>query len=199
MLLNLWAWVLVHPEAIATAALAVLSVIAATIANARAKGAPVSWFERFVDRVSVRTRANAANAGWSWPIVGRSIFEAALDASAPPPKDPPSPPSEPGYIDRAVLWIVGGVALLALGAMLLGGCAAASNPMLSPIAPRIIERPEYGTCVETGGKLRVPEGPTFALLTQACMLMDAGLDAPDASEPEPEAIPDKTDAGAADQ
>lgn len=195
VMLNLWAWVLLHPEAVVTAALAVLSVVAATIANARAKGAPVSWIERFVDRLAVRTRANASNAGWSWPIVGRSIFEAALDASAPPPKDPP--PSEPGYVDRAVLWIIGGIALLSLGALLLGGCAAASNPMLSPIAPRIIERPEYGTCIETGGKLRVPEGPTFALLTQACMMMDASAPV-DASEPEPEAIPDKVDAGAAE-
>lgn len=193
MIVNLWVWVLAHPEAVGAAALAVLSVVAATVANARAQDAPTTWFERFVDRVSVRTRANASNAGWSWPVIGRSIFEAALDASA-PPKDPPS---EPGFVDRAVLWIIGGIALLALGAMMLGGCAAASNPMLSPIAPRLIDRPEYGRCIETGGKLQVPDGPSFALITQACMMMDASVPV-DASEPESEAIPDKTDAGAAE-
>lgn len=96
-------------------------------------------------------------------------------------------------------YAVVGAGVLGLAAC-LGGCAAASNPMLSPIAPRIIERPEYGTCIETGGKLRVPDGPTFALLTQACMLMDSGAAQPDASAPEPEpaVIPDKTDAGSAE-
>jgi len=96
---------------------------------------------------------------------------------------------------HAKLYAVAGVAAISVAAC-LGGCAAASNPMLSPIAPRFIDRPEYGRCIETGGKLQVPDGPSFALITQACMMMDAGLDAPDASEPEPEAIPDKTDAGA---
>lgn len=169
MLLNLWAWVLVHPEAIATAALAVLSVIAATIANARAKGAPVSWFERFVDRVSVRTRANAANAGWSWPIVGRSIFEAALDASAPPPKDPPSPPSEPGYIDRAVLWIVGGVALLALGASLLSGCPMPAPDGCSPGARRCHEDTPQ---VCSPGQRWTPADVTCSTVNASCVVRD---------------------------
>jgi hypothetical protein len=124
-LLNLWAWVLLHPEAVVSAALAVLSVIVgATIANARAQGAPESWPERFVDRLAVRTRANASNAGWSWPIVGKSIFEAAIDASAPrETQPPPLPPSEPGFVERSILLVVGGVAALALGVMLLAGCS----------------------------------------------------------------------------
>jgi hypothetical protein len=92
--------------------------------------------------------------------------------------------------------VVIGAGVLGLAAC-LGGCAAASNPMLSPIAPRLIDRPEYGRCIETGGKLQVPDGPQFALLTQACMLMDANSSQPDASAPEPEpaVIPDKADAG----
>jgi hypothetical protein len=123
-LLNLWAWVLLHPEAVVSAALAVLAVVGATVANARAKGAPESWLERFVDRLAVRTRANASNAGWSWPIVGKSIFEAAIDASAPrETQPPPLPPSEPGFVERSILLVVGGVAALALGVMLLAGCS----------------------------------------------------------------------------
>jgi hypothetical protein len=61
-------------------------------------------------------------------------------------------------------------------------------------------REDYGTCIESGGKLEVLQGPTFALVTQACMMMDAGA-ARDASasleptpNPEPESIPDKADA-----
>jgi len=95
--------------------------------------------------------------------------------------------------------VVIGAGVLGLAAC-LGGCAAASNPMLSPITPRLIDRPEYGRCIETGGKLEVPDGPQFALITQACMLMDASSSRPDASAPEPEpaVIPDKTDAGASE-
>lgn len=97
---------------------------------------------------------------------------------------------------------VKGVAVLGAGvlglAACLGGCAAASNPMLSPIAPRLIDRPEYGRCIETGGKLQVPDGPSFALITQACVMMDASAAPVDASDPEPEATPDKADAGASE-
>jgi hypothetical protein len=201
LILNLWAWVLVHPVEVVGAFVSALGamIAAATAINPKLKGPAIGWLSRFVDALALRTRQGAANGPWSWPLVGRSIFEAAVAASMPAPEEPP-PPSAPGFAERGALAVVAGVALLALGASLLSGCAAASNPMLSPIAPRIIERPEYGTCIETGGKLRVPDGPTFALLTQACMLMDASSSRPDASAPEPEpaVIPDKTDAGASE-
>jgi hypothetical protein len=97
LVLNLWAWVLLHPAESFAAVLPVL-VALATVVNARAKGAPASWLARFVDRLAVRTRADAANAGWSWPMIGRSVFHAALDASVPQPIEPretqaPPPPS----------------------------------------------------------------------------------------------------------
>lgn len=196
LILNLWAWVLLHPVEVSGAVASALVAIA-TVINARSKGAPRSWFARFVDALAIRTRQGAQNAGWSWPLFGRSVFEAAVAASMPAPEE--SPPSAPGFAERGVLAVVAGVALLALGASLLSGCAAASNPMLSPITPRLIDRPEYGRCIETGGKLQVPDGPQFALITQACMLMDASSQ-PDASAPEPEpaVIPDKSDAGASE-
>jgi hypothetical protein len=194
--LNLWAWVLLHPEAVVSAALAVLAVVGATIANARAKGAPASWLERFVDRIAVRTRANASNAGWSWPIVGRSIFEAAIDASAPRETQPP-PPSEPGFVERSILLVVGGVAMLALGVMMLAGCSAGQTPVLSPISPRVIERAEYGTCAETGGKVEIPSAGQIALLTSVCWLRaDSGAALDASPEPEPAVVADKSDAGA---
>lgn len=198
LLLNLWAWVLLHPAEVVAAVLPVL-VALATVVNARSKGAPASWFARFVDALAVRTRQDAANAGWSWPLVGRSIFNAALDASAPRETQAPPPPSEPGFAERGVLAVVAGVALLALGITLLTGCAGGQTPRLSPIAPRVLVRPEYGTCVETGGKIEIPQAGTIAMLTSACFAsMDASASAPDASEPEPAVIPDKSDAGASE-
>lgn len=92
LVLNLWAWVLLHPAEVVAAVLPVLVAIA-TVVNARSKGAPASWFARFVDALAARTRQDAANAGWSWPLVGRSIFNAALDASVPRETQTPPPPS----------------------------------------------------------------------------------------------------------
>lgn len=81
----------------------------------------------------------------------------------------------------------------------LSGCAAGQTPRLSPIAPRVLVRPEYGTCVETGGKIEIPNTGTVAMLTSACFAgLDASAPAADASEPEPAAIPDKSDAGASE-
>lgn len=78
-----------------------------------------------------------------------------------------------------------GYAVLGAGvvglAACLGGCSA-GGPSLAPITPRLIDRADYGRCIESGGKLEVPGGPSFALLTQACMLVDSGA-ALDASAP----------------
>lgn len=199
LVLNVWAWILAHPEQVMGAVFALLSaILAATIANARAKGAPVGWFARFVDRLAARTRANAANAGWSWPIVGRSIFEAAVDASA-PPSDPP--PASPGFSDAAVMRFVAAVSLVALAAATCCGCGAAT-PHLQAIPPSIVERSGYGTCAETGGKIEVAAG-TVSLLTSVCWRpMDAGAadaSAPPAIESGDELVVDKADAGEVDQ
>lgn len=106
------------------------------------------------------------------------------------------PPSEPGYAEQ---WVLGVIALAAVVALALSGCAAAQSPSLSPISPNLVERPEYGTCAETGGKLEVPQAGTVALLTSVCwMRADAGVAQPDAA-PEPVVIvPEKGDAGASE-
>jgi hypothetical protein len=87
-------------------------------------------------------------------------------------------------------YAVVGAGVLGLAAC-LGGCSAGQTPVLSPIIPRIVQRAEWGTCVETGGKIELPQTGTVAMLTSACFApMDAGA-ATDASAPEPE-----SDAGA---
>lgn len=94
--------------------------------------------------------------------------------------------------------VVLGAGVLGMAAC-LSGCAGGQTPRLSPIAPRVLVRPEYGTCVETGGKIEIPQAGTIAMLTSACFAgLDASASAPDASEPEPAVIPDKSDAGASE-
>lgn len=67
-----------------------------------------------------------------------------------------------------------GAGVLGLAAC-LGGCAAAGAPQLSPVVPRVVLRPEWGTCVETGGKIEIPNTGTVAMLTSACFAaQDAG-------------------------
>lgn len=100
MLLNLWAWLVSHPEAVATTVLALLSsIVAATVVNGRAKGAPATGLERFVDLLAAKTRQGAKNAGWSWPMIGRSIFEAAIEASMPARETNAHEQSEPAAPD----------------------------------------------------------------------------------------------------
>lgn len=79
-----------------------------------------------------------------------------------------------------------GLAVLGTAAVLTGfvsSCAAihaAGN--LTAIEPRVIEREEYGTCLESGGSYQ-RSNVRFSLITQACVDMDASgndasLDAP---------------------
>lgn len=80
---------------------------------------------------------------------------------------------------------------------LVAGCAG-STPHIQAIPPTIRERPEYGTCAETGGKIEVARAGVVSLLTSVCWRpMDAGAPV-DASAPavDPEAVPEgKADAG----
>lgn len=97
-------------------------------------------------------------------------------------------------VDAALFVAPAAIVLLALGVALLSGCAATQSPALSPIPPRVIDRPEYGSCVETGGKIEVPSAGAVALLTSVCwMRADSGVVAIDASEP---AAVDPKDSGA---
>ena len=78
---------------------------------------------------------------------------------------------------KAKLYAVAGVAAISVAAC-LGGCAAAGAPQLSPVVPRVVLRPEWGTCVETGGKIEIPNTGTVAMLTSACFAaQDAAQDA----------------------
>lgn len=127
LLLNLWAWALLHPAEASGAIVSALVAIA-TVINARSKGPAAGWFARFVDALAIRTRQGAKNEGWSLPLFGRSVFEAVLDASASRETEAPPPPSEPGFAERGVLAGVAGVAMLALamlalGMLLLTGCS----------------------------------------------------------------------------
>lgn len=133
-MLSLWAWIMAHPEQVFGAIAAILTAIAAaTVANARAKGRPVGWFPRFVDRLAVRTRANATNAGWSWPIIGRSAFEAAIDASA-PPSDPP--PASGGFSEVVLMRWIAGVSMLVIFAVTCCGCPMPAPDGCTPFATR---------------------------------------------------------------
>lgn len=107
----------------------------------------------------------------------------------------PGSPGGPsaGGIAGGVLWLLGhlapraqhaaGLTVLALSIVALDGCAAGQTPVLSPVTPRVIQRAEWGTCVETGGKIELPNTGVVAMLTSACFApMDAATTL-DASAP----------------
>ena len=77
------AWIVAHPAECVALALVVLS-----LANAALKGKPTSLLGRIVDRLSALTRADAKGT-LSWPLIGRSIFEAVT--AKPEPTAPPAP------------------------------------------------------------------------------------------------------------
>lgn len=69
--------------------------------------------------------------------------------------------------------------LTALGFAAIAAITATSacSPSFSgvtPIPPRVVLRADFGTCVESGGRMSVLGGPTLAMLTQACLSFDAG-------------------------
>jgi hypothetical protein len=93
-------------------------------------------------------------------------------------------------------YVVVGGAVLGMAAC-LGGCSAGQTPVLSPISPRVIERAEWGTCAESGGKVEIPSAGQIALLTSVCWLRaDSGAALDASPEPEPAVVADKSDAGA---
>lgn len=103
---------------------------------------------------------------------------------------------------HAKLYAVAGAGVLGLAAC-LGGCAAGQTPVLSPVLPHVVHRPEWGVCLEGGGKFELPQTGVVAMLTSACFApMDAGApDASDAGAPLDDSGPifDKSDAGAPEQ
>lgn len=89
LLLNLWAWVVLHPVEVVGAFVSALGamIAAATAINPRLKGPAIGWLARFIDALAARTRQGAVNGPSSWPIIGRSVFDAAVAASMPQPSD----------------------------------------------------------------------------------------------------------------
>jgi hypothetical protein len=77
------AWIVAHPAECVALALVVLS-----IANGALRGKPTSLLGRVIDRLSALTRADAKGT-LSWPVIGRSIFEAVT--AKPEPPAPPAP------------------------------------------------------------------------------------------------------------
>lgn len=202
LVLSAWTWVVAHP-AESLGALSTLLYLAINVINSRVpveKREHNGWY-KVLDALAIATQKGSESKA-SWPVVGRSIAKAVASAviaeqpqadAAQPQRPSVMPPSEPGYVEQ---WMLGAIALVAVVALALSGCAAAQSPSLSPISPHLVERPEYGTCAETGGKLEVPQAGTVALLTSVCwMRADAGV-AVDAA-PEPViVVPEKGDAGA---
>lgn len=71
-----WAWICAHPSDLIQVIVGLIASIAAlSIYNATQSGKPASLLARAVDRIAARTRADAANKGWSIPVLGRSVFE----------------------------------------------------------------------------------------------------------------------------
>lgn len=170
LILNLWAWVLVHPVEVVGAFVSALGamIAAATAINPKLKGPAIGWLSRFVDALALRTRQGAANGPWSWPLVGRSIFEAAVAASMPAPEEPP-PPSAPGFAERGVLAVLAGVALLALGAALLSGCPMPAPDGCSPGARRCHEDTPQ---VCSPGQRWTPADVTCSTVGASCIVRD---------------------------
>jgi hypothetical protein len=134
------------------AALALLSMLAAvTAVNANLSGPPRSWLARFVDRLAFHTRKGAENEGWSWPLVARSAFRAAMDASAPAPAEQPAPPpnASGGYAEAAVLRWVAAVSVAALGALWLAGCPMNKPDGCTPATTRCSPSGVPETCSTT--------------------------------------------------
>lgn len=126
-----------------------------------------------------------------WQVVRGQAARPSLE---PRETQAPPPPSEPGFVEARILAVIAIASALALVA-LLSGCSAGQTPVLSPIAPRVIERAEYGTCAETGGKVEIPSAGQIALLTSVCWLRaDSGAVLDASAESEPAAVADKSDA-----
>jgi len=74
---------------------------------------------------------------------------------------------------------LGGVAVgtAAVLAACISGCAGGS-PHVTAVAPRIVQRTEYGTCLEVGGKVRMPGHGVLTQLSSTCWEreMDASVE-----------------------
>lgn len=126
--------------------------------------------------------------------------EPAPEAGAQDVPPATSSTSRPGFVAPPVLRLLASAAVLVFVPAALARCAA-GVPQVTAVAPRIVERPEYGTCLEVGGKVEVRGHGVLTQLSSTCWesLMDASArrDAsavPDA-EPEPAAIEGKGDGG----
>jgi hypothetical protein len=88
------------------------------------------------------------------------------------------------------------VKIFAVSLVLATGCAGAlGGAGVSLVAPHTVQRPEYGTCLEAGGKIDLPRVGYVTQLTSTCFrAADAAIDpVQDAGSTAP--ICDKEDGG----
>lgn len=149
LLLNLWVWIAAHPAEVLGALYVALNAVNAAIPVERRKN---SLALRVLDRLCIATQRGAVNAS-SWPVAGKSLAkEIASAVIVERETQAPPPPSEPGYAERSVLEIVAGVALLALGVLLVTGCSArdAIRRNVEPLGLYEVQHPLHGGCHELG-------------------------------------------------
>lgn len=138
----LQAWIVAHPAECVALALVVLS-----LANAALKGKPTSLLGRIVDRLSALTRADAKGT-LSWPLIGRSIFEAVT--AKPEPTAPPAPIEPDGARTQAMRAVDGRPGYLRLPRWFRRGLRATQHVAVSARAAWSIARALLVAAVLTG-------------------------------------------------
>lgn len=57
---------------------------------------------------------------------------------------------------------------LAVAMGLCGACSGSLTGLFSAVPAHVVERPEYGSCVEVGGKVQLPQIGTVTQLSSTC-------------------------------
>ena len=65
---------------------------------------------------------------------------------------------------------------LAIAMGLCGACSGSLTGLFSSVPAHVVERPEYGSCLEVGGKVSLPQIGTVTQLSSTCFRasVDAG-------------------------
>jgi hypothetical protein len=66
---------------------------------------------------------------------------------------------------------------LAIAMGLCGACSGSLTGLFTAVPAHVVERPEYGSCLEVGGKVQLPQVGTVTQLSSTCFRasVDAGL------------------------
>ncbi len=192
-LLNVWAWALAHWDVVLSL-LGLLAYAWLNAANARTaiEKRAGSKLLAIIDRIAVLTMKGAANRA-SAPVLGKSIADGLREQlgtvrdeplagtgegvqinsdGAPPIRretQAPPPPSEPGFVERSILLVVGGVAALALGVMMLTGCPMPAPDGCSPGSRRCHQDTPQ---VCSPGQRWTPADVTCSTVNAQCVVRD---------------------------